>query len=234
MIDQPLMGESELQRGAHGKVIMNEFSFHTKLDLTILLGRVAKNSAELLEGIKEASDSSIYYHTHRFLQQHHYLSPEPPNDFAYWTTEVINDALLGEKLSSVDIIQFERIADLRATFIEILEDHLQETEKLRDCPTGEEFHFMASQTFALPTPYSARSVREFADILQQVSINSLYFHIFDARLRLEHGENDFSRWFRDLGKTKLADELARLDPYTYTLEGLRQRIITLVKKHDSH
>jgi hypothetical protein len=223
----------ELQGDSHWRHTMNEFSFHTKLDLTVLLGRVAKNSAELLEGMKEVPDSSIYYHTHRFLHQHHYLSPEPPNDFAYWTTEVINDALLGEKLSSVDIVQFERIADLRATFIEILEEHLQEAEKLRDCPTGEEFHFMASQTFAIPTPYAARSTREFADILQRVSINSLYFHIFDARLRLEHGENDFSRWFRDLGKQELADELARLDPYTYTLEGLRQRIIQLVKKHDS-
>ena len=213
---------------------MSDFAFHTKFDLTVLLGRKATNCAELLEGMRGVPDSSIYYHTHRFLQQHHYLSPEPPNDFAYWTTEVINDAPLGEKLSSVDIIQFERIADLRATLIEILEAHAQEVGQLRSCPTGGEFHFMASQTFVVPTRYVARDVGEFTECLQQVTINSLYFHMFDARLRLEHGENDFSRWFRDLGSGKLADELAHLDPYTYTLEGLRQRIIQLVKKHDSH
>jgi len=213
---------------------MNDFAFNTKLDLTILLGRRARNCAELLQGMREVPDASIYYHTHRFLHQHHFLSPEPPNDFAYWSAEVLNDAPLGEKLSSVDIIQFERLGDLRETFVRILEAHVKETEKVRECPSGQEFHFMSSQTFVFSTSYRAQDLREFVEILQRVTVNSLYFHMFDSRLRLGHGENDFSRWFRGLGKGVLADEVAQLDPYTYTLEGLRQRIIRLVKKHDLH
>ena len=212
---------------------MADFTFYTKLDQTILLGTRARNVQGLLEGIRTVPDASIYYHTHRFLQQHHYLSPEPPNDFAYWVTEVLVDDALGEQLSSVDIIQFEDIPALRKKFDEVLSAHLENSDRRIDCPRGEEFHFMSSRTFAFPTPHTAHSEREFAAILKQVTVSSLYYHIFDAKLRLVKGENDFSRWFRDQGRIALADEIRKLDPYTYTLEGLRKRILELVENHGS-
>jgi len=214
---------------------MTEFYFNTKLDQTILLGKRARDVAELLEGIRTVPESSIYYHTHRYLHQHQFLSPESPNDFAYWITEVINEARLGEIMSSVDIIQFHALADLRDRFVEILTNYLQpKKRKTPAAPEGSEFHFMSCRTFVLQTPFVARNPAEFREALRKVSVNSIYYHVFDAKLRLEKGENDFSRWFRDLGKTQLADEIARLDPYTHTLEGLRNRIIQLVGNHDPH
>jgi hypothetical protein len=213
---------------------MPAFHFYTKLDQTLLLGQKAKNVPGLLEGIRIVPESSIYYHTHRFLQQHHYLSPEPPNDFAYWVTEVLNDKELGEQLSSVDTIQFESISALRKRYVVLIESYLASAEKLIDCPRGEEFHFMALRTFAMPTPYVSESLADFREMLGRVSVNAIYYHVFDAKLRLERGENDFSRWFADKGKTVLAEEVRKLDPYTHTLEGLRKRIMILVKKHDTN
>jgi hypothetical protein len=213
---------------------MHEFLFRTKHDQTILLGVKARDAGELLEAIKTVPKSSIYHHTHRFLHQHHYLSPEPANDFAYWMTEVINDASLGEALSSVNAIQFHSIAELRNRLVELIDTHLSSNGEMNGCPRGEEFHFMSSQTFAFATPYVAHNLPEFMDYLQKVSVNSLYYHIFDARLRLEQEENDFSMWFRALGKHQLADEVLRLDPYTHTLEGLRKRILVMVRKHDKN
>jgi hypothetical protein len=210
---------------------MNEFYFNTKLDQTLLLGRTAKNIPELLEGVKEVPEASIYYHTHKFLHQHHFLSPEPPNDFSYWITEVLNDAQLGEIISSVDIIQFQSLEDLRSRFVEILSEQPLQERRTQLAPQGEEFHFMCSRTFVLRTPHVAHNLEEFTEVLKRVSVNSLYYHIFDAKLRLEKGENDFSRWFRDMGKPELAERVARLDPYTYTLEGLRSRIIRLVEQY---
>ena len=58
--------------------------------------------------------------------------------------------------------------------------------------------------------------------------------MFDAKLRLKTGENDFSRWFRDLGKTALADAIKRMDPYSYALDGLRQQISDAVKRYGTH
>ena len=210
---------------------MNAFYFYTKLDQTILLGITTSTIPGLLEGIQRVPEASIYYHTHRYLQQHHYLSPEPPNDFAYWVGQMLNDAELGEQLSSIDIIRFDSIQSIRLEFVELLRAYIASSEKLRESPPGQEFHFMSCQTFAIQTPHTAETIPEFLEQLRHVSVSSLYYHVFDAKLRLGHGENDFSRWFRDRGKLELADAVARLDPYTYTLEGLRTKIITLAEKH---
>jgi hypothetical protein len=213
---------------------MDVFHFYTKLDQALLLGQRAKSIEELLTGFRSVPDSSIYFHTHRFLQQHQFFSPEPPNDFAFWVTNVLGDDALGERLWSVDTIRFSNISELRDRLIGILEIYLNSRGRTVECQAGEEFHFMACRTFVLPTAYIAHDLREFSQLLPKVSIGSVYFHMFDAKLRLKTGENDFSRWFRDLGHNALANETQRLDPYSFTLDGLRQRIIALVRQHDSH
>jgi len=213
---------------------MEAFHFFAKLDQTLLLGLRATTIQELLTGIRSVPDASIYFHTHRFLQQHHFLSPEPPNDFAYWVTNVMGDDALAELLWSVDPVRFDGISGLREKLIGVLESYLDSTERRIECAAGEEFYFMACKTFVLPTGHSARTLGEFAELVGKVSINSVYFHVFDAKMRLKSGENDFSRWFRDQGQTALANETRRLDPYSYTLEGLRRQIVALVKKYDSH
>jgi hypothetical protein len=208
------------------------FRFYTRLNLVELLGRRAKNVAQLLDGLREVPGTSIYYHTHRFLQQHQHLSPEPPNDFAFWVTNSLNFDGLGEGLASVDIIKFRSIRGLRERFIEVAESFSANGDsRTRECPEGQEFHFMSCRTFILPTPYEARDLKEFRDILGRVSINSLYYHIFEARLRLEKGDNDFSDWLKTIGEDALAQEISRLDPYTITLEGLRRNIIIKVGRH---
>jgi hypothetical protein len=215
-----------------GRTLMLPFTFHTKLEQTLLLGKRARNLRMLIHGIREVPDASIYHHTHRVLLQHHYLSPEPPNDFAYWATEVLNDKILGERLWSIDIIQFGSIGALRERLLEVLEDHAAGTERIVDAPRGEEFHFLASRIFVLPTPFVVSSLGEFREALQRVTINAVYYHMFDARLRLGRGDNDFARWLDDEGYRDLAAEIRGLDPYTQTLEGLRQRLTTMVRDYE--
>jgi hypothetical protein len=201
------------------------FHFYSELHLVKLLGLKAKNPAELLEHVKHVPTSSIYYHTHRFLQQHHYLTPEPPNDFAYWATNILSLDALGELLASIDIIHFTDMEALRKAFVKILAEYIEKGKFVVDCEPGAEFHFMSCVTVIMPTNYVAHTLEEFVDALSTVSISSLYFHVFEARLRLGGSENDFSRWFKGIGMEQLAQEVSRLDPYTITLEGLRERII---------
>jgi hypothetical protein len=207
------------------------FYFYTQFNLVEILNKKSKNVMELLEGIKVVPDSSIFYHTHKFLEQHHYLLPEPANDFAYWISDVLEENTLGEEIGSIDIIEFPSIKELRNRFIEILKEYLRNNH-IRDCPEGSEFHFMACKTFILPTPYVAHNLKEFKEILKKITKSSLYFHIFEARTRLGKVDNDFSRWLRDLGKDEIAAEVSHLDPYTYTLEGLREKIISVICKEN--
>jgi len=210
---------------------MQPFHFHTRITQVELLGKYAKNVKELLEGIKEVPSVSIYHHTHRYLEQHRYFSPEHPNDFSYWISTSLGLKKLGERIASIDLFQFHDIEKLREKFIQILKNYLKITPVIRNCIPGEEFRFLSSKIFILPTYFVANNLRDFVNCLEKVTIHSLYFHMFEARLRLKKPDNDFSCWLRDAGFTGLADRISRLDPYTYTLEGLRKRIINLVKDY---
>ena len=209
--------------------MLNPFVFHTRYHLVKILGRRAKNPVELLEGIREAPSASIYYHTHRFLQQHHYMSPEPPNDFGYWISNILNLKDLGESMASVDTVSFSDLENLRNAYVEILDKYIKAGNHMVDSRPGEEFQFTSCISFIAPTPYVAHNLREFTQILGHISVHSLYFHFFEARLRLNRDANDFSVWLRDLGEAELAEKISQMDPYTITLEGLRKKIITLVR-----
>jgi hypothetical protein len=55
--------------------------------------------------------------------------------------------------------------------------------------------------------------------------------MFEAKLRLGKGKNDFSAWIESsLDEPELAAEISRINPYTYTLEGLRLSLIQLIEK----
>ena len=211
----------------------NAFYFSTRLNLKELTGRKARNIKELLHHIKTVPGSVIYNHTHQFLQQHIYLSPEPPNDFAYWIREFLNEEALAEKLTSIDVCQYSTIRALRNKVITTIKDHLAKFKgPLRIAPEGSEFNFIKSYSFIIPTPYSAWDLKEFIECLEKVSVHSIYFHIFEARLRLEKVTNDFSFWMRtSLGEPELAVEISSLDPYTFTIDALRHKIIDKIKKY---
>lgn len=209
----------------------NYFRFYTQLYIVRLLGIKARNPEELLKAIKKVPPSSIYYHTHKFLQQHLYLSPEPPNDFGFWVSNVLNLKKLGEAITSIDTISFNDLEDLREEFVSILDEYERNKEFFVNCPEGQELHFMSCKTFVFPTKYVARNLDEFKKIVKKISINSLYFHIFEARLRKKIQGNDFSLWFEKIGKHALAKEITKLDPYTITLEGLREKILALAERY---
>ncbi|MFH1867736.1 MAG: DUF5752 family protein [Candidatus Omnitrophota bacterium] len=207
----------------------NPFIFYTNLELRESTGLKARNARELVKMIKDVPGSVIYYHTHVFLQQHQFLSPEPPNAFAYWAANVLGEDVLGERLGSIDICQFYRIRQLREKLIEIIECFLFDAKEIRNAPPGKEFDFTKSRSFVIPTSYAAKNLREMVECLKKVSIRSVDFHIFSARLRLEKGINDFSYWIdTSLGYPSLASKLEHFDPYTYTLEGLRKHVIDII------
>src|SRR6185369_4041255 len=76
------------------------FRFWTRLTLTTITGRRARDLAELAEHLRTVPGSVVFNHTHHFLVQHQSLSPEPPNDFAFWVTNVLQEDQLGERLAA--------------------------------------------------------------------------------------------------------------------------------------
>ncbi len=209
------------------------FRFHTSFVLQEATGLRAATLPRLVKLLRQVPEACIYHHTHYFLLSHHYLTPEPTHDFAYWVTEVLGDEALGERLASIDILEFDSLEQIRRVLIKTIEDHLAQhpAARFRFVSEGEEFFFLKSVQVVMPTEETASSLSEFADALARVSLSSLYFHIFDARLRLGRSTNDFARWCEEqLGETTLAKELVALDPYAHSLETLRSMMIALVRQ----
>ncbi|HTL69897.1 MAG TPA: DUF5752 family protein, partial [Candidatus Eisenbacteria bacterium] len=97
------------------------FYFKTQLSLVYTTGLKARNLRELKDHLEVVPESSVFYHTHHFLQQHQFLTPEPPNDFAYWVTHVLQEDRMGERLASIDTVRFNSLAALREAMLAALE-----------------------------------------------------------------------------------------------------------------
>lgn len=212
------------------------FRFYTRLHLSELTGLRAATLGQLLSLIKKVPDSCIYHHTHRFLQQHQYLSPEPSNDFAYWVSKIMGEDKLGEELFNIDTVKYSSIDSLRRIIIWTIGSFLKRNPlvNFRFARLGEEFYFIKSVCYIIPTDYLAQDLAEFTEFLSRVTIDSVYFHIFEARLRLGRRTNDFSNWIEtSIGDKELAGDISNLNPYKYTLEDLREMVIEIIKKRIS-
>ena len=212
------------------------FRFSTSHILQEATGLRAATLPQLVRLLREVPEGCIYHHTHYFLFAHHYLTPEPTNDFAYWITEVLGEEPLGELLAGIDTMQHVSLQSLREAIIQTISAYLKQypLARFKFASEGEEFFFIKSFRVIMPTPFTVTTAEQFVETLQQVSVHSLYFHIFDARLRLGRATNDFALWFeQQLGAAALANEVAALDPYAHTLETLRSMLIALVRKHTS-
>ncbi|MFQ5585419.1 MAG: DUF5752 family protein, partial [Thermodesulfobacteriota bacterium] len=67
--------------------------------------------------------------------------------------------------------------------------------------------------------------------LDRVDRSSIYFHFFEARLRLGREKDDFSEWLAtSLGKEDIAERIKSLDAYMFDLDELREIIKDIVSE----
>lgn len=203
------------------------FVFHTERRLVALTGAKAANIAELLDGVLAVPGSSIFYHTHHQYLAHHFQKPLFYNDFARWAADALQEDSLAEQLAAIDLLAFTSVRQLREAIADRIRARLSDPAPPTACRPGEEFHFCKSKSFILPTPLTATSIAELFEMLGHVTNASLYFHFFEARLRLGKGTNDFSHWLRARGANEMADAIDALNPYVRTLDELKQDILRI-------
>jgi hypothetical protein len=204
------------------------FMFVGCWELREMLGRSARDEQQLLEAIEEIPLDSIYYHTHSFFLRHKYIAGPYPNDFATWAAIQVRDRVLGEKLGVLDPFEFNNLEELRAEIVSILEDHLSQLPVTPRVTYGEPFHFMQSHIVEIPTGLQAFTLTEFRENLAMVDAGSIYYHTFEAIIRLRRKKSDFARWIEEqLELPELAQRISRIDPYMTSLEGVRHRILQL-------
>lgn len=196
-----------------------------------MLGRRASDVQELLETLEEVPLDCIYFHTHSYFLRHSAIAGPYPNDFANWTAIQVRDRVLGERLAVVDPFEAGDLEALRTELITIVDDHLTGIGFVPRVVFGDPFYFMQSRIQAVPTGAKARSLEEFAEILERVDASSIYFHVFDARARKSRGRSDFQVWVEDiLGLPELGKAVAAVNPYATSLEGVREHLVALCRR----
>jgi hypothetical protein len=193
-----------------------------------ILGKTAEDERRLVELIEEVPLDSIYFHTHSYFLRHSYVERVYPNDFAQWVAMEVRDLVLGERLAVVDPFAFSNLETLRDELLSIIDDHLSRMPVVPRVIFGSPFYFNQSRILRVPTGLEAGTLRAFRRALADVEVSAIYYHVFEARHRLNSSENDFSAWaLQSLGMPDLAHRLRSINPYVGSLERLRSALISL-------
>jgi hypothetical protein len=207
------------------------FDFFAVSYLTRIGNQSAGTIRELLQGLEQCSDASIFHHTFQTLGSHHFLTENFSNDFAQWAMAEANRDNLGEQLASLDVRDYVSIAALREDLRRMVGDFCTFYPEFADQAALDRFYFCESVEVTVPLGPQARTLEEFRQGIEGLSHAGFYFHFISSRLRLQLQTNDFSHWLADgLGLKTLAESVNCIDIYTNTLEGTREKILRLIDR----
>jgi len=214
------------------KPAKDPFWFRECFLMTMPIGLSVVNLRELLHALREVSESVLYYH---LVQCRLAISPpavEFPNDFALWAAVALQDSALAEKLSSFDPLDYENLGQVRQAILDILEEYLWDLRFVPWARSGFEFHFCEASTVVIRSEIAARNLQEFCQGLNNVGLDSTYYHFFEARWRLGRPIDDFSYWIEtNFGLPKLVAAIRDMDIYFYNLKEIRNTLLGLIHQY---
>jgi Family of unknown function (DUF5752) len=207
------------------------FEFVTASYLTRIGNQSAGTLVELLTGLEQCSDASIFHHTFQTLGTHHFLTEGFSNDFAQWVLSDTNRSDLAEQLAALDVRDYMSIAALRSDLCRLVREFCDAQTQLAAQSALERFYFCESVEVTVPLGRNARTLEEFREGIEHLSHAGFYFHFISSRLRLQLRTNDFSLWLAGgLGLRTLADSVNHIDIYTNTLDSARAKLLRLVDR----
>ena len=215
-------------------VARTPFEFFTVAHLTRIGNLSAGTLTELLTGLEQCSDASIFHHTFQTLGTHHFLTEGFSNDFAQWVLADTNRSTLAEQLAALDIRDYTSIAAIRDDLCRLLRGYIEQHPEFANQQALNRFYFCESIEINLPFGPTARTLDEFHGGVKRLSHAAFYFHFISSRLRLQLRTNDFSHWLENsLGMKTLAERINQIDIYTNTLDGARTKLLRLVDRERS-
>ena len=130
---------------------------------------------------------------------------------------------------AVDYSEYSTVESLRERLVRILEDYERMKPAAFDKRADEPFYLHDVQRFVYLTDKFAYDLDSFSEVLQGISVYSLYYHFIESRLETKLQSDDFSSWIKEsLALPALARRIRGIDINVHTLEDLRSRILELV------
>lgn len=210
------------------KKVDKSFVFRDAVIITKATGLKASTLQQVRDLLNEVSEECIFHHTYQYFAKGHIQ--EYTNDFAHWAGENLEERALAEQLSNVDPYSFKSINHLRTELIRVVDFFLEHFPEPREVIPGEELFFSESLSYVFSTGVQARNLAEFLIALKFIDPSSIYYHFYEARIRLRKEADDFSKWVDEVIKAPdLADQIRSIDPFMHNLEGIREHLIEMVE-----
>jgi len=208
--------------------LLSPFEFKQCVNILKSTGKKARSLRDLRDAIAVISPEALIHHTCQYYLKGHVL--EYTNDFARWVAELLEERMLAEQLSSIDPYVYASMDDVRDELVRVIDEYLRIIGSGREMPPGDEFFFNEAISFVIPAGLQARNVAEFLIATRYLDSSSIYYHFYEARIRLG-GKDDFSSWLEgSLNKKTLAEKIRKIDLFMHTIEGTRRHIIEAVEE----
>lgn len=201
---------------------MNRFEFKSELWVPQYTGITAITLDEFRKAVETVDDDTIYYHLFRNIFDYHFLIPTYSNSFAYWFSS--NGVyILAEKFSIIDPLVYTGIAQIREEMNRICFEAGGDRRKLK-----EPFYFMRSIRYVVELGIHAVDLESFIEGFQSIGTHSLFYHLVTARWRIGSTTNDFSEWFRMIGRDDIADRIEKLNIWMFNLYELKRFMLDIL------
>lgn len=205
------------------------FEFRDMVSIPKSTGKKAKDLRQFREGIASVSDECIFHHTCQYFSRGHIQ--EYTNDFAQWASVDLEEGALSEHLSNIDPYAFASIQDLRNELLGVIDRYLEDFPEPRAVLPGSEFFFCEAINFVFPAGLRARNLAEFFMALKYIDTSSIYYHFYEARVRLGKRVDDFSTWVEEVvGEADMAEKIRAIDPFMHTMEGIREHLAEIIEQ----
>jgi hypothetical protein len=159
------------------------------------------------------------------------ISVEHTNDFAHWAGEFLEERSLAERLSMVDPFSHKNIQEVRNELLLIIDSYLNQSPQPRAVWPGDEFYFNETVSVIFPAGLRIRNLAEFLMAIKYIEPASIYYHFYEARVRLGSRQDDFSQWMADvLEETALAERIRTIDPFMNSLGDIKEYLIQEVEQ----
>ncbi|MFQ5442261.1 MAG: DUF5752 family protein [Thermodesulfobacteriota bacterium] len=209
--------------------ITEPFEFRQCISILKATGRKARTLKELRNLIAISSDEAVFHHTYQYFLKGHIM--EYTNDFAHWAGESLEERVLAEHLSNIDVFAYRDISKLREKILLQIDTYLETFPEPREAMAGEEFYFNETITLVFHVGIRVKNLAEFLMALKYIDAGSIYYHFYEARMRLGEGVGDFSKWIKDVfKKEELAAKIASIDPFMHNIEKIREHLIEYLEQ----
>lgn len=206
------------------------FRFRDAVRLNCPTGVSAATLREFRDVVERVEAGVLHHHLREVPLRFTFTFWDYPNDFAIWAASALENRALAERLSVLDAFHERDIEVLRERVLDAVEVALGEEGSTLPVPPGQEFHFSSSVAVELDLGVEANTVAELIARLKEVPATSLYYHLFEGRLRSPEGWNDVSLWLLESGFPSAAHRLRDLDIYMASLESCRRVVIELLER----